>query len=918
MSASKKPIIAPGPAAARDKKIKMPPRPDSPEQRLHDIVSTVGDWIWETNEILEITFVSDRFKATTGLNPETLKGRTLQQVVLSDETLSRDHGVSFTLDHREPFSDIACSLIDAEGEVLHFTLSGVPYYSTNNMFRGYRGAAHNITPQLETQRMYQEAMAIKSAKNRLAELSPEETINRVAEQEAPFEAFVIYDQEGKLVAASEGYAQLYPAVDDMILRGATLRDILTEAAKRLDIKEAKGRMERWVDEKLEERLHPQPAAQEIYRGGKWWRIHEQRTADGQVLSLHTDITRIKDMEASLLDAESRYRKLVELAPDLTCVVTDGIITLINSAGADVLKTPSPEHLVGRSFLEFVHPDFRRLFSTDLSILIKDSWTPVRLIRADGETIDAEVSAVAFSERGLKTIMLVARDVSERNRAANVLITRDEQLQGIMETVVNGIITIDARGIVQSYNRAAEDIFGYSAAEVVGRNVSMLMPEPDRGQHDGYLKNYLKTRKAHIIGQGREVTGQRKNGETFPMDLAVSELKHGDGYLFTGVVRDISEQKRAELELRESRERFELAINGAGEGIWDWNIQSDQLYISKKLREMTGYKTEYVKPSSWLKLVHPDDRTEYHDRLVAHLKGETPDFNVECRLRSRNGGGRWIRINGMALRDKAGWVYRMAGSVGDITEKIEFETALIQAKERAEVANRVKTEFLANMSHELRTPLNAIIGFSDVMLSKLFGELEPRYQEYIENIRDSGSHLLAVINDILDVSRIEAGRMDLRPERIKPAELIDATMRLIRDRAHEQNISLTRRLGKNLPDMMVDDQRMKQVLLNLLSNAVKFTPEDGKITVKANKTRNGDLTITVQDTGIGMSARDIEIALTPFGQVDSDLARRFEGTGLGLPLTKSFVELHGGTLDIESIPGEGTTVTVCLPADRLVN
>ena len=204
-----------------------------------------------------------------------------------------------------------------------------------------------------------------------------------------------------------------------------------------------------------------------------------------------------------------------------------------------------------------------------------------------------------------------------------------------------------------------------------------------------------------------------------------------------------------------------------------------------------------------------------------------------------------------------------------------------------------------------------------MLSKLFGEMEPRYREYIENIRDSGIHLLAVINDILDVSRIEAGRMDLRPEPITPLELVDAAMRLVRDRAHEQGLSLTRRVAKDLPHILVDAQRIKQVLLNLLSNAVKFTPEDGKIVVKASLNRAGELVIAVEDNGIGMSASEIHTALTPFGQVDSKLARRFEGTGLGLPLTKSFVELHAGTLSIASTPGKGTTVSVHIPPNRVI-
>ncbi|HEY9162984.1 MAG TPA: PAS domain S-box protein, partial [Magnetovibrio sp.] len=804
----------------------MPPRPDSPEQRLNDIVSTVGDWIWETNEILELSFISDRFKQTTGLAPESLKGKTLQQVVLADESAGKDNPVLFTLDHREPFHDIACSIISAGGEVLHFTLSGIPYYSENHMFKGYRGAAHNITQQLETQRKYYEALGPQSKqlpqRPQLAELSPVDALNRAAQTGSMNEAFVIYDQNGKIVAASEGYAKLYPAVSDMLLSGASLKDILTEAAKRLEIKEAAGRLDDWVAEKLDERLHPKPVHHDIFRGGRWWRIHEQRTQGGQVLSLHTDVTAIRDMEASLLDAETRYRRLIELAPDLTCVVTDGVITLMNSAGATMLKAESPKDLVGNRFNTYLHNDFRNLLNASLAELMGEQWMPVRLLRTDGVAIDADLAVLPFNERGLRTIMLVARDTSDRNRAARVLISRDEQLQGILATVVDGIITIDTNGIVQSFNKAAEKIFGYRAHEVIDKNVKMLMPEPYRAEHDGYLNRYDKTRAAHIIGKGREVQGKRKDGSVFPMDLAVSELKRGNTRLFTGVVRDISERKQAEAELNESRERFELAINGAGEGIWDWNIQEDRLYISSKIREMTGYKTNIIKPSSWIKLIHPDDRAEYRKRLVAHLKGNAPDFTAEYRLINRSGTERWIRISGMALRDRAGWVYRMAGSVGDITEKMEFERELIRAKDRAEIANRVKTEFLANMSHELRTPLNAIIGFSDVMLSNLFGALEPRYRDYIENIRDSGAHLLAVINDILDVSRIEAGRMDLRPERTNPAELIDSAIRLIRDRAHEQSLSLTRRISKGLPDILVDQQRMKQVLLNLLSNAVKFT------------------------------------------------------------------------------------------------
>lgn len=697
MKTNKTPWIAAGHTPG-SKKIKMPPRPDSPEQRLHDIVATVGDWIWETNEILEITFVSDRFKQTTGLDPEVLKAKTLQQVVLADDLANKSSPVVFTLEHREPFQDIACSIISAAGDVLHFTLSGIPYYADNHMFKGYRGAAHNITQQLETQRKYHEAIQ-DGPVNHLAEFAPAEVLDRASSAKGGQEAFVIYDKDGKIVAASEGYARLYPALSDMIFSGNSLKDILYEAAKRLDIKEANGRIDAWVEEKLNERLNPKPVQQEIFRGGRWWRIHEQRTQDGQVLSLHTDVTDARDMEVSLLDAETRYRKLIEMAPDLTCVVTDGIITLMNPAGAKLLKTKTAEELLGKRFIDFLHPDFRNVLTTNLADLMREASMPVRLICANGAPVDADLSASPFSTRGTRTVMLVARNTSERNEAARELIARDELLQGVLETVVDGIVTIDNKGLILSFNKAAVKTFGYQPHEVIGKNVKMLMPEPFRTEHDAYLDNYHTTRKAHIIGHGREVEGQRKDGSVFPLDLAVSELKRGGTSIFTGVIRDITDRKNAEHELFESRERFELAISGADEGIWDWSIQRNDLYISSKMREMAGYKKNHIKPTSWYKLIHPDDRKKYKENLIAHLKGDTPHFTVECRLRSRRGGERWVHISGKALRDRAGWAYRMAGSVGDISDKMEFEGKLIQAKESAEIASRIKTEFLANMSHE---------------------------------------------------------------------------------------------------------------------------------------------------------------------------------------------------------------------------
>jgi signal transduction histidine kinase len=241
--------------------------------------------------------------------------------------------------------------------------------------------------------------------------------------------------------------------------------------------------------------------------------------------------------------------------------------------------------------------------------------------------------------------------------------------------------------------------------------------------------------------------------------------------------------------------------------------------------------------------------------------------------------------------------------------------LVRARDKAEAAGRAKSEFLASMSHELRTPLNAIIGFAEVIEQETFGPAPPRYREYAGDIRGSGRHLLQVINDILDLSKVEAGQMLLHEARLDPALVMQGCVRLIKPRAAQSNVRISTTFEPRLPVLLADEARLRQIGLNLLSNAVKFTKAGGRVSISTGLDRNGGIAIAVADTGIGMSADEIAIALEPFRQVTSSLSRSNEGTGLGLPLTKNLVELHGGQLAIASTAGRGTTVTVTFPPSR---
>ena len=283
------------------------------------------------------------------------------------------------------------------------------------------------------------------------------------------------------------------------------------------------------------------------------------------------------------------------------------------------------------------------------------------------------------------------------------------------------------------------------------------------------------------------------------------------------------------------------------------------------------------------------------------------------------------VSSNQLYDAGGALILSYANILDVTEMNAYKARLesknrelIAANEKAEFANRTKSEFLANMSHELRTPLNAVIGFSEIIHNEAFGPCDERYRDYALDINQSGQHLLDLINDILDISKVESGAGDIHEEQIEIREVIVSVMTMLKGRAQKGGVKLELEVPDHPPALRADNRKLKQILMNLLSNAIKFTDPGGTVILRIWCRTGSGYVFQVVDTGIGIALDDIPKALAPFQQVDGELSRRYEGTGLGLPLAKSLVELHGGSLDLQSRLGIGTTVTVRLPEERVVS
>jgi PAS domain S-box-containing protein len=577
------------------------------------------------------------------------------------------------------------------------------------------------------------------------------------------------------------------------------------------------------------------------------------------------------------------------------------------------------------------------------------------IRKDRSRFPAVVSVTALrdAQDAIIGYLLIGTDNTARKQAEEALLKAGALQSAIFNSANFSSIATDAKGVIQIFNVGAERMLGYTAAEVMNRitpadisdpqeviaRASALSAELGTPIAPGFEALVFKASRG--IEDIYELTYIRKDGSRFPAVVSVTALRDDQdaiiGYLLIGTdntARKQVEEERMKLDQRLRDQHFytRSLIESNIDALMATDPRGIITDVNKQTEALTGCTRDELIGAPF-KNYFTDPRLA--EAGINRVLSEGKVTNYELTARARDGALTVVSYNATTFHDRDRVLQGVFAAARDVTELRRYEQTLRQKNIELEDASRMKSEFLANMSHELRTPLNAIIGFSEVLRDGLMGELTDQQRGHVGDIFSSGNHLLSLINDILDLSKVEAGKMMLDLERVEMSSLFANSLSIMRERAAARQVHLDMDAAEALASMQVDARKVKQILYNLLSNAVKFTNEGGQVTLRATRVPRSEvgrpfgrrggrsfplaenefaefLKISVTDSGIGISDEGLKRLFLPFSQIDSGLARRFEGTGLGLAMVKLLAELHGGTVAVESIVDKGSCFTVWLP------
>ena len=493
------------------------------------------------------------------------------------------------------------------------------------------------------------------------------------------------------------------------------------------------------------------------------------------------------------------------------------------------------------------------------------------------------------------------------RGSDALALPASLFSALIEIADDAVVVIDDTQCILLFNRGAERMFGYSAAEVVGESLTLLMPEVAGQRHAAHVRDFGSQRpSARRMGDRAPISGKRANGDLFAAEASISHVDVNGLRYFAAIVRDVSERRKYEEALAASEARFRTLAESAPVGIFHTDSAGDCLYVNSRWADMAGMRLNEAMGEGWTRALHPDDRARVYEAWRAALDGGAP-FQGEFRFLRPDGRETWVLGHFVPVQLNSYGDRGYIGTTTDITERKLQSAVLEQAKQEAEQAARAKSLFLANMSHEIRTPLNAVIGMTSLLMDTPISEEQ---KDLAQTIRASGEALLAIINDILDYSKADLGKLELEHQAFDLRRTVEDSLDLLAPGAAVKSLNLAYFIEEGVPETLVGDvTRLRQILVNLISNAVKFTHQ-GEVVVNVDGRASDDgryrLHVSVRDTGIGIPRDRLPFLFQSFTQVDSSTTRKYGGTGLGLAISKRLAELMGGSAWAESEPGLGST------------
>jgi PAS domain S-box-containing protein len=724
---------------------------------------------------------------------------------------------------------------------------------------------------------------------------------------------------------------------------ATFDRVMAESARNLTHKEAEWRV--------------------ILPSGKlkWMRstARPERHADGSIVwdGVMVDITDRQVTEQALLASQRQYQRLADNIPGVIyqfCLTPDGKMSVpYMSSGCQELFGIPPATIVAEidTLVVLTHPDDLASFQS----CVADSARNLTFFAWEGRVILADLTTkwVKLASRpelqpdGAILWDGVMLDITARKVAEQALLKSQRQYQRLADNIPGVIyrfrLAPDGHVSVLYISSGCQELFGVAPATIAADldNLSAMIHPDD-----------LPSLRAREVESTQNLTYFAWEGRFILADGTVKwiemasrpELQHDGAIGFDGVMLDVTKRKQAELDLATSQQKYYNLIQSIPGVVWEYDFQLNKfIFVTDRAEALLGYPvSDWIsQPDFWADRLHPADR-DATIQLYSDAIDNRQSCESEYRMVAADGRIVWVYDIATPVLDFNGKLIATNGLIIDITDKQvalqerqQAEIALRETNDRLAATNaellratKLKDEFLATMSHELRTPLNAILGMSECFNEGVFGDINERQTKSIDTIHRSGQHLLSLINDILDVSKIAAGKLELELTSVPLQRLCDTSLALVRAQADRKQIQIDIHIPTQIGMLWIDERRMRQVAINLLSNAIKFTPKGGRITLAAEividpdrdalapqndgKGRTDWLRLSVTDTGIGIAAADRDRLFQPFVQIDSSLSRQYEGTGLGLALVKQMVELHGGYVTLESELGRGSCFSLYLP------